>query len=156
MLTWKRNPVDYLYKNIDIDSKGCWNFLGSINYNGYGLTKYSGRRRSVHRLSWMIYNGPIPDGKHICHHCDNKKCINPKHLYCGTHADNMKDVTARKRHPKHLSVPVIQKITLHQMEDIKDYFMVHGISAIELGRIYGVSRRSIYGIVWGKVHRQFV
>ncbi len=50
-----------------------------------------------HRFVWTEHNGPIPKGMCVCHHCDEPACINPDHLFLGTHQDNMQDMINKKR-----------------------------------------------------------
>lgn len=82
-----------------VDKSGdCWIWTGPIGRGGYG--KYwagDGQHQSVHRYSWAIANGPIPEGMVVCHHCDNKKCVRPVHLFAGTQKDNMHDMMAKGR-----------------------------------------------------------
>lgn len=73
---------------------GCWEWTGTIHHMGYGNFQYSGKKYPAH---WL-YMGPRPIGKEACHKCDNKKCINPEHLFWGTRADNMRDMISKKRY----------------------------------------------------------
>lgn len=85
----------------------CWNWVGyHYTQSGYGkLTIRTGHRRhrdvGVHRLSWELNCGPIPIGKHVLHHCDNRSCVNPAHLYIGTPLENNRDTVNRHRHRSH-------------------------------------------------------
>jgi hypothetical protein len=80
-------------------AEGCWLWKGSISDKGYGCVHLSSPRQKLyaHRLSWMAHFGPIPDGLHVLHHCDNPPCVNPSHLFLGTHQDNMRDMVEKRR-----------------------------------------------------------
>jgi hypothetical protein len=75
----------------------CWPWTGSVSHNGYGRMYACGRSHNATRLLWSLVHGDIPQGFLICHHCDNPSCMNLRHLYLGTPADNMRDRTARGR-----------------------------------------------------------
>lgn len=75
----------------------CWNFNGAINATGYGVFRYGGKVQLAHRASYIISCGEIPDGLHVLHRCDNPLCVNPSHLFLGTHLDNMKDMSNKGR-----------------------------------------------------------
>ena len=75
---------------------GCWEWMGFCNR--YGKFTYEGGQLA-HRYSWLLHKGPIPDDLHVLHRCDNTKCVNPEHLFLGTHDDNMKDKAKKGRAP---------------------------------------------------------
>lgn len=64
---------------------------------GYGATSPKGKYKLVHRVAWEVANGPIPKGMFVLHRCDVRTCINPDHLFLGTHKDNMRDMQQKRR-----------------------------------------------------------
>jgi len=87
-----------IYYSID----GCWYWLGAIHnithYGVFGIS--SGRTMYAHRFSYKTYRGEIPNGLLVCHHCDNTYCVNPNHLFLGTHRDNTMDMVRKNRHAR--------------------------------------------------------
>lgn len=78
---------------------GCWIWTGSTNRTGYGQWAAGGRKWLAHRYA-LAASVPCPDEALLaCHHCDNPPCVNPEHLYWGTHKDNAADASARDRIP---------------------------------------------------------
>lgn len=71
--------------------------MGARTTAGYGSFSINGAPAYAHRLSWESQNGPIPDGMFVCHKCDVPCCVNPDHMFLGTHLDNMSDMTSKKR-----------------------------------------------------------
>lgn len=83
------------HKYIPEPNSGCWLWHGSCCRDGYG-NFYDGKRViGAHRFSWQAHKGVIPGGLHILHKCDTPSCVNPDHLFLGTHTDNMRDMTAK-------------------------------------------------------------
>lgn len=80
-------------------SDGCWEWTGALNKTGYGWfnADWDGRGPELaHRVSFRLAHGT--DGYFVCHHCDNRRCVRPEHLYDGTPASNIQDMVARGRH----------------------------------------------------------
>ena len=84
------------FQKVD-KTESCWLWKGALNSRGYGSFSFEGKIISSHRYSYETYVGKIPEGMHVCHSCDVRNCVNPEHLWAGTHSDNMKDMVSKDR-----------------------------------------------------------
>jgi hypothetical protein len=144
--------LDYLLARRLVDEgTGCWNWTGTLYPNGYGYTKFCGTQSKPHLLSAYLYLGHTSEsGLFVCHHCDNKRCFNPDHLFIGTTQDNMNDMVAKDRsrfgnnHPN----AVLDDQTVLR---IREMDMRYG-DVSRLAREIGVSTRAVRlarrGITW--------
>lgn len=89
----------FIKDRIDVDPvSACWNWTGYSQSGGYGQFRQDGKPTLAHRASWQVFNqSQIPYGLCVLQRCDNRKCVNPKHLFLGAHRDNAHDCIAKKR-----------------------------------------------------------
>lgn len=81
-----------------VTESGCWFWMGAIHKkSGYGAFSIRNANYLAHRLAFTLFKGPIPEGMQVLHHCDIRCCVNPAHLFLGTHQDNMDDMVNKCR-----------------------------------------------------------
>ncbi len=84
------------WSRVDKTDK-CWVWTGKPDKDGYGHLRVGEKKVGVHRFSYMLHHGDIPEGLFVCHQCDNPSCCNPAHLFLGTALDNNRDRTSKGR-----------------------------------------------------------
>lgn len=124
-------------------TSGCWEWQGSTNTNnGYGRFWDNGHHTTAHHFAWEQYNGKPPEGKCICHHCDNPKCVNPDHLFTGTLRENSIDAVRKNRH--------VNKLTTEQVTEIRKLIEGGQVTRKEIAKMFGVSGSNISAIKKGR------
>lgn len=150
----------------------CWLWTGCTAPYGYGKLldgTPEQRTRYAHCIAYELFIGPIPDGMLVCHTCDVRNCVNPAHLFLGTHADNSADMKAKGRaatgrrsgaytHPErrmrgegHPNTPLTEK----NVREIRARYAAGNVSQQTLADKYGVCRPTISNVIrrvtWGHV-----
>lgn len=120
-----------------IRAEGCWGWAGSRDTHGYGQMLLNRRIQPAHRVSWTLFRGPIPSGAWVLHHCDNRECTNPEHLFLGDRRANIDDAVAKGRMRGH------RKLTPEEVRTIR----ASDSRQADLARQYGVSPAAISMIV---------
>ena len=128
----------------------CWEWTACILSTGYGQFSAHGGCYSTHRVSFSLMIGPIPKGLCVLHRCDNRRCVNPSHLWAGTHADNGDDCTEKGRRLKGSSHQN-SKLTERQVMDIRLAYCPYKITHRCLGKKYGVDASLVWQIVNYKI-----
>lgn len=131
--------------------KDCIIFTGYKNKYGYGVIVFNNMRTKAHRLAFKLSNPGISltKNKNVCHHCDNRSCINPNHLFIGTNGDNNRDRTAKGRSARG-ERHGMSKLTTDEVKEIKNLITVGEESLASIARTYKVSRRLIQWIKRGE------
>ena len=133
-------------------AKGCIEWMGARDKNGYGRIKpFNKKRMRVHRYSYERFIGPIPEGMFVCHHCDNPPCVNPKHLFLGTNIDNILDSSKKGRRSKNNLSGCPMEMLPNSKLSTTDVLQIRKLLGIEIkctqiARWYGVHSSTIYAI----------
>jgi len=135
----------------------CWEWQACRNPQGYGLFDIRHKSFLAHRVAWVIAHDVIPDGIFILHRCDNPPCVNPAHLWLGTHADNKRDSVDKGRHGWACGAANGRaKLRETDVRLIRRLYRRGHWSQFPLARVYGVSHCTISEIVNGKTWRSIL
>lgn len=140
-------------KYIPVTESGCWIWTDACFSFGYGRIKENGKSLCAHRVSFEIHKGSIPKGLFVCHKCNVPQCVNPDHLYLGTHQDNMDDRTKTEI----MNSSELAKFNFGSKngrsklnEDMVEKIYLSDLSTKELSENYGVSLQTITRIKSGE------
>lgn len=142
-----KNTVESFWRQVDKESHPpCWSWTGARFPGGYGATRFQDKNISAHRLSYTLAFGKIPEGMYVCHTCDNRSCVNPEHLFLGTHEDNTLDMVAKGRQAKG-EHNAHAKLTDSDVIEIRALFATGKYTRTELGKRFHVDISQISNIV---------
>jgi hypothetical protein len=137
----------WLQRAIQRETDECILFKGSIATTGYGQISMSHTKTvGAHRVAYELSKGKIPPGMQVCHSCDVRACINPRHLWLGTNADNMADFSKKNRSPQ-------TKLSNEQVLQIRD-LNGQGVSIVALAKQFEVSYATVWKIVFRRTRRE--
>ena len=126
----------------------CWNWMHSrSSRNGYGQLRFENKKHLAHRFSYETFVGPIPEGFHALHKCDNPQCVAPHHLFLGSKADNSLDCSLKGRQDSKLKADDIPEIRR---------LLAAGMNRVAIGRQFNVDGNTIMAIERGQTWKHVV
>lgn len=142
------NITERFHKKYIVKENGCWMWEGSTRANSKGVLypRISKGKKDIgaHRFSYMMIHGEIKSGMYVCHKCDTPLCVNPDHLFIGTHKDNMADMVNKGRSHKGTGEYAnSSKLTNEQAKQIRSI----NLSGSKLANLFGVSQATISRII---------
>jgi hypothetical protein len=146
-ITLSESDIKRFWDNVN--KKGldeCWEWKSNdLRGKGYGYIRVKDKNIKANRISWVIHNGPIPESKLVLHKCDNPRCVNPNHLYVGTHSDNNMD---REYRNSNYLKGRMSKFSSEDIDTIKKLY-IDGVYQKDIAKQFNVSQSYISFIIKG-------
>lgn len=142
-------------KRVEVDhSTGCWNWSGVLHKQGYGMIRSGRTQHLTHRASYTVFKGDIPQGMFVCHRCDNRRCVNPDHLFLGTVQDNQLDMKNKGRSVfgERCSTAKLKEADVLKILSMKN----SGMTGRAIAKAFNVSPSLVCMIAKGKVWQRTV
>ncbi len=143
--SWMDDPSVFWDKVSLGDGKSCWFWKSGLDKDGYGAIGARYRHYRAHRVSYLLEYGNYADELCVLHHCDNRACVNPKHLFLGTRVDNNADATAKGRmagRENHSQ----SKLSEYDVDRIRGMYS-QGYKQKEIARVFDVDPSNVSRIV---------
>lgn len=164
--TSMRTLAERFWEKVE-KTEDCWVWQAALGRGGYGKVGLGGRAGGTapaHRVSWALARGPIPPGRWVLHHCDNRRCVRPEHLFLGNAADNSADMKAKgrsaagdrqglRKHPERASRGEGRwsaRLNEFQIMELRAAYAAGGIYQRELALRYGIAQGQVSRIVTGQ------
>lgn len=132
-------------------SDSCWEWIGQLNHAGYGMFRKGNKLARAHRISFSMSN-QLSDSDIILHSCNNRKCVNPKHLRIGSQKENFHDSILAG------TAPICEnngqsKLTKEEVSKIKEMYIPRKFGCVKISRFFNISRRQVSRILSGEAWR---
>lgn len=136
----------------ETEGKGCWIWTGAREKVGYGSVRFRSAAIRASRLSFLVFNGPIPEHRFVCHKCDNKLCVNPEHLHLGDPLSNSKEAYDRGLMPvgetHHWA-----KFDNIAIEEARKLYSTGTYKQSDLAKLFGTSQSYMCRVLNGQRHK---
>lgn len=135
------SDLERFNKYVDVKNSGCHEWQSTVKKDGYGQFWFKGKPSKAHRVSFELNKGDIPKGMLVLHKCDNRVCVNPDHLYVGTHKDNTRDMHKRNRWVGNT------KLSANDVKKIRLLWSQRKFTQTKLAEMFNVNQPAIWKII---------
>ena len=137
----EKEKLDAFWQKVNRTSD-CWTWQGAVSRSGYGSFR-DGKIVQAHIFSYKLHYDDYDNLKFVCHTCDNKKCVNPSHLFLGSRQDNVNDMLSKDRQARlYGETNFSSKLTAVDVKDIRDKLHL-GMTQASIAKAYGVTQATI-------------
>lgn len=143
--SWDQQTTERFWKRVVVNPHGCWEWIGRCDSDrGYGRFRAKGRATRSHRLMYEIAMKSDPGVGCVCHHCDNRRCVRPTHLYLGDRVTNARDRSTRGRNASHVGENNGRAIlTAEMVREIRIACSDRQMTYSRIAAMYGVDKETV-------------